>query len=443
MGKHLQTFTVETHIYANGDSGNDNNDGLTINTPVQTLQKALDLFPDRISYNSCLHLSGDFADEGTVTVKQVVDQGITFLIDGGSNTTTIAGPFTADATSTVSQLDVSGAGWTEDEYAGYWIEFTSGALLGEKRLIQYNGTELIYPVKNFSAEPDGCAFNIVAPATTFTGNTTVCVANGASGGEVLLQRLYMNVTGTQCFYTFGGLIRASHLICRTTWNPAVRFWYGAQLVLSESFRDPSTFAFNADNGIGISVVAGPVGNSYLEMHGCLGMWGEASYFNRIVLENSNLGRTSRLMRKGMRARELNIFGCRPNTSPDLGGKDLVNDSGYAPTKVTGSPRSGLTLNDSTISIDGGVEIGYHTEHGIVVDNSKVFFLGAVTGSGNTGAGLYGKNNSVVTITDGSPPTLTGTIGDVSTDETTEDATWAEIDDGLELDIAGQLNIKEV
>ena len=70
-------------------------------------------------------------------------------------------------------------------------------------------------------------------------------------------------------------------------------------------------------------------------------------------------------------------------------------------------------------------------------------FGVVGGSGNTGAGLRGNSGSNVFITDGSTPTITGTVGDISTDGTTEDATWAEIDAGTALHIAGELKAKEV
>jgi hypothetical protein len=54
---------------------------------------------------------------------------------------------------------------------------------------------------------------------------------------------------------------------------------------------------------------------------------------------------------------------------------------------------------------------------------------AVSGTGNTGAGVHAKNNSTVLIADGSPPTLTGTVGNLSFDGTTQASTWAAIDGG--------------
>jgi len=69
------------------------------------------------------------------------------------------------------------------------------------------------------------------------------------------------------------------------------------------------------------------------------------------------------------------------------------------------------------------------EHGIELKNSTLEITsGVLSGSGNTGAGVYAHSGSKVSYPSGSVPTITGTVGDIAiTDPATEDLTWAELD----------------
>jgi len=67
----------------------------------------------------------------------------------------------------------------------------------------------------------------------------------------------------------------------------------------------------------------------------------------------------------------------------------------------------------------------------------------VVGS-SSGAGVYAHSGSVVHIKDGAPPTLTGTVGDLSTDGTTQISTWAAIDAGTPVAVLAEMTLaKEV
>jgi hypothetical protein len=127
-----------------------------------------------------------------------------------------------------------------------------------------------------------------------------------------------------------------------------------------------------------------------------------------------------------------------------GSGDAVNDTGYATTKLGGGGTVGITLRGCTYWVMGdGVDISDCGSHGIEVIDSLVK-VGAIAGSGNGGAGVYAHSGSVVHIEDGSPPTITGTVGDLSTDGTTEASTWADIDAGTSVaDIAEMTMVKEV
>jgi hypothetical protein len=71
--------------------------------------------------------------------------------------------------------------------------------------------------------------------------------------------------------------------------------------------------------------------------------------------------------------------------------------------------------------------------------------GAVTGSGNTGAGVYAHSGSTVIIKNGSAPTLTGTVGNLAiSSAAAEESTWANIDAGNIISIANEMTMaKEV
>lgn len=435
-GDFVTVTAAETHVYADGTSGDDLNDGLTVGTPVKTLQKVVDLVAKYVAHNTCLHLSGVFTDQGAVRITNNREYGAYLLLDGGSGTTTVAGPFTADASSLVSQLDVSGAGWTPDDYRGYWIEFTSGVLSGEKRSIQLNGSDYIYPVKNFSAEPDGCNFNIVRPTTEINGSTSLYVETTGTG-TIHFQRFY--TSGPSFLLASFGASNSefgfSNIVMGSTSSTPIMFYYGGNLIATPNFIDPTTF--NADNsdGIGISVRSGAVRSV-----GLVAVRFDASVLDSIQCMSSNMGRANEFMHRGSRCTRLEVYDSKSTYGSLV---NIKTDSGFATTRIGGNGSGpGILLERSSVCIHSGVDISGNTGHGISLNNSMLKFSGAAAGSGNSGAGVFGKNNSIVTITDGSPPTLTGTVGDISVDGTTEVAEWSEIDAALELNIAGKLQVKE-
>jgi hypothetical protein len=107
---------------------------------------------------------------------------------------------------------------------------------------------------------------------------------------------------------------------------------------------------------------------------------------------------------------------------------------------------GITVkNGGGIAIDGGVSIYSCVSHGIEVIQGYLKMVGVVIGSGHGGAGCYAHSTSVVHITDGSPPTLTGTVGELAiSDPAEEQVTWAQLDAGIKVSIAAEnTSAKEV
>jgi hypothetical protein len=114
------------------------------------------------------------------------------------------------------------------------------------------------------------------------------------------------------------------------------------------------------------------------------------------------------------------------------------DAGYQPCLIEGATGVGLQLIKSNISIQrGSLEINNCTSHAIESINSLVKFnssgAGSVIGVGNAGAGIYAHSGSVVHIDPANPPTITGTVGDISVDGTSQISTWAGVAAGVPVD----------
>ena len=122
--------------------------------------------------------------------------------------------------------------------------------------------------------------------------------------------------------------------------------------------------------------------------------------------------------------------------------DSTPSQWYQPNIIENNNGIGLYMKNSYVSLSDTIDISNCSSHAIELDNSRIDFLGATTGSGNTGAGLYGHSGSKVLITDGSPPTLTGTVGEISSDGITEMAQWSDVDGGNEYRLANTLTVKE-
>ena len=434
----------ESHFYADGTSGDDANDGRTAGTPKKTLAAVFALIPEVIKHNTAIHLSGVFTNPGQNYFTRVFLDFPTLVIDGGDSLVQVAGPFTTTGASTTT-LVVSGAGWTPDQYSGYVVEITSGAQSGKLVTVQGHTTDTITPCKNWSSSPGvGETFRIVKPATELVGSTLSSLSlSGCSGfGYIRVQRLslsgalmYLEVNSSTVLVYVGCLVDLatySKQSIRTNKTQTFAFVAGT--------LNPDTFAALSDNVAGVGVITDGV-----FLRETLGSSVQGSFVKRIDIQSGVIGAPYFAFARGARVNYANIADSRDSLSglDPATSASVENTSGYATTKFNNSSGVGLRLVNSNLSVKSG-DFSNNASHGIELVNSSIKMIGAVVGTGNGGAGVYAHDNSIVTIKDGSPPTLTGTVGDCSTDGTTERTTWAEVDaDSPITDLYESTTIKEV
>jgi len=169
----LSVTTAVLNIYVHAQNGNDNNDGLTSNTPKLTIQAGIDLVPTLIEHNTYVHLYGTFTDEGTINViGRHLGPGVIFVIGGDDDYTSLhSGTATGGSTSTVVKATL---GATVDEYAGYYVRMTSGLASGERRQIFSNTATTLTVHRNWTggAVANTDTFVIERPTTTLTSSAS-------------------------------------------------------------------------------------------------------------------------------------------------------------------------------------------------------------------------------------------------------------------------------
>jgi hypothetical protein len=435
--------TAELHLYADGTSGSDANDGLTVGTPKKTLAAVVALVPSMLMHNVYVHLTGTFVQTSHVIVSDVVSgtnvaTGATnvrkILLLGQWDTWTDVGGGTKTATgSSVSSLVVAGAGWVVDAYAGYMVKVLTGAAVGQVRMIQGNTADTITPVKNFSVDPGvGATFDIVRPATEITdGGVGYGVRFIRCNVQTVVGRLYLSGKMSLTFTGIGAGARIENVVSNSTASAPLGMYRSGggeySFTASSSTKDDGT-SDSTTVPSGVSVLAG-TGVTFNTVSGS-GFYCDALVskipvnVDASVIYYAGFGYGSRLMAG------LSIENSHAAVSP---GNKIVLDSstGAATTKVSNSSGIGVSISSCRRMDIGDVDISGCASHGIAIANSmvKLSASGATTGTGNTGAGVYAHSGSVVHTKSGTPPTITGTVGDLSTDGTTQASTWAAIEAG--------------
>ncbi len=148
----------EMHIYVDPVNGSDGNKGLSSSEPVKSLNVGIGMVPDIIKHDVFVHLAA-----GTYTPVDISD-----FVWAGGNLVIVGDEYnvihtdTADSGSTASSI--VGTGFTENEYIGYSIEFTSGTLKGQRRTLSRNTTTSLVPLHPFSGAPStGDDYRIFIP----------------------------------------------------------------------------------------------------------------------------------------------------------------------------------------------------------------------------------------------------------------------------------------
>lgn len=419
----------ESHFYADGTSGDDANDGLSVGTPKKTLAAVSALVPYEIRHNSAVHLSGVFAAPDRLGIKSVIGSNLYLVIDGGSALTVIddntGSNYTATAASTLEVTDTA-ASWAVDALAGYWVKVLTGPAAGQIRLVRTNTADTFTTAIGFTTSPTiGATFAFYRPSTEIAGTATNAVDVCATGnGYLHIQRLYLSGASSyiNCIDCDNLFLQA--IVSDSTFasNASIWLWYNRLVNMAGlGLRDPSTFAFE-----------GTVQRTGISQRALTGRL-MAQYANIITLGNSYIRRAQI---------DHTVFSCYSGTR--FHGKPLLMENIYSSfflydfsyssaCLIDGSDGVGIQIKNSYFSIPSTSNkdpiIQNCASHGIDLDHSSAKIEKAIAGTGNTGAGVYAHTHSALRIKSGVTPTITGTAGDLSTDGTTEASTWAAVAGG--------------
>ena len=416
------TVTTKTlQVYANGSTGNDTNDGLTVGTPKLTLGAVFALVPDIVKHNVCVNLAGTLTDWGAITLSRTALAWL--FVDGGTNTTTLAGPYTADIHETYS-IGLTTAGWTANAYRGYSVKVTSGACNGEIRTIQSHTTTTITPTQNFSTDPGAATFVIVRPTTTLSASSTesgLTISNlGDSVGQITVQNIYLTGSKAQLSaYNSCGEVAFANVVSDSTKQPPIVANWLNLLLFSSNVYDSSTFALNTLYHTGVTVRGNWSTSLTASVYHVQDFYVYGGLLN--CLDCNSCG--SVFMTQGWKISGMYLW---HNLRVAL-----MSASGFAKGEASGcSNAAGLQIRRSFVTIYDYVNISSNGAQGMVVDLGSIVQIytatAALSGSGNVGWGVLCDYDATVLYYNTITPTLTGAGGEVYTATGAGTATWAQI-----------------
>jgi len=429
------------HAYADSTRPDDSGDGLTLATAKKTIEAAVAILPDTAFDHVVLHLSGQFTLDSYLLIGLNINgNNKRFVIDGGSAVDVVAGPHTATSGTTTSVTDTT-KNWDINEYQGYAIEILDGAAAGYICTIQSN-TENTIVVGREWPMPGTPQYRIIRPATTITrvGSARWLYYTGKSVFRINFQRL--RFIGQFWIGTLSGAAVASYVEFSDVVMDGIGDSRGfackdvSSCILGYVVRDPenpdSSLAATIDRrGVsfrGTSATYGIVANCRIYINGPSVL--------PCIFSTANPG-TEVYIASGVLLKKLELFRavCTLGYNPTLGTISLI----------TGSDDFGIEAKDSRITVSViDTNISNSSSHGIKLDNSTLEFIDAkLIGSGNDGAGVYAINGSAILAKDGQESTLTGTVGDISVDGTSELMAWADVASGITANVIGEISVKEV
>lgn len=387
-----------------------------------------DYYPDIANHHIVCNLRGAFSESlvpfGTLGRAGAGASGFRLIFDGGDDVTEIL----AERTSTSAAAGIirdQTLSITANQYKGYWVEFTSGTHVGKQYAIASHTADGVFTLLRANITPTtGDKFRIVAPATTISSGSWQFIPAGYS--QIVLQRF--RVTGSASLLTIstGSTFQISGVVYESSaqWTVVARNFVAAGNPL-----DPTNPA--------ASLTTKELGLSHLGS-------------GALSIENTNSAQFVSVISKAA----ININGCDSVTGSrgsHYGGDVTVRRSRATSFLTTaGYPTTtfdvgGLILEAGTdFTMGAGIALNNNPSHAIEVESSKFKFDGVVVGSGNVGAGLYAKKFANIEITNGSTPTLTGTVGDFTFNGTTQSGLWSTVDSGVTFSDPVNFNlIKEV
>jgi hypothetical protein len=423
--------TEELTLWVDGTSGDDENDGLTEDTALKTLEAAWAFVPFLLLHKVTLNLRGAISGSGNLflggrflgadfdigtTSNLVVDGGTDEQIhddNGGANYTATSG----------SATSIGDTGSGIGSLKGYVIEVLTGAAAGDKRLgVIATDADTLVPHKDFSAVIGvGDTFRFVKPATTISGYSSV-EFGGFSGRHALaITNLFFSGTGFILRPAGGITISVGGCLIDKAAADALSIdtaAIGSMLLWSLT----SILYGGSASSYGVAL---PAGGINVKQAGSMLLW--ECFADTLTAEQAAM-----TCNRGTQFADGALVGGRSSdqTTAELNNRFFLHTAGYAPTGSDGASGAGLrVMGGSRISIGAGCSFANAGSHGIEVDEgSQVELDGAVAGAGNTASGVYIHNKASLLIDGAAAPTITGNSGtvDLSFDGSTQKAAWATV-----------------
>ena len=417
--------TAVQNIYLDLTAGSDANDGLTVLTPKLTWQAAFDLLKDIHKANACLNVVGVSAAAGSAYCTVNVRKGFVVLVDGGSAKTVVPAAggvsFVADI-GTSSSVGKVGAGWAVNGLKGALVEITGpvgNSLIGQTRMIHSNTADTITPSRNWSTTALNAEFRIVRPATTVNGSQNHVFRN-IGEGLLQVQNIHFGATSQPSVQRSPGLVTFSHVTLAQTHaaspiGPYAFYVYESAFVnFDRSLIDPVTFATKnalTDSQAGVGQMSG---NGWVYFRGCQGgIYCTATVLKTLRIAKVNYGHIF----QGTNIESYGIIDSWHVTGTQL---TVLNSvvGGYAITQFGGhATKAPLLIYHSALGVGDGCKLipALATAiHGVEMIAGD-FRAEAIVGSGFAGLGVFAPGKSTILTKAGSPPTLTGALGDFGFD----------------------------
>jgi len=373
--------------------------------PFLTIQAAIDALPSNLIKTHIVTVNvgaGTFAGFQVIgfSVRSTTSVFTPFLIQGTRQTATPAiGPSSGVATGGGGRtLVLTGAGWTVDDLVGRYVRITAGAGAGQILLIAKNTTDTIYfstiPSPAFAA---GSTFVIEDLATIISSSSSYSSASvvitRCTGGRVLIQDLKV-ASASSISFLLSESMRSGFIRC------VASYVTGASIGFNFNQIDMTT--------ISNCGAVGPFGTGF-QYQGII--YAVVSGFLAYNCSTGiNLSAISWFFSSSSYLRNCSTGLAASNAEPQLIGYMFEACS------------QGLSLEQVSSALLVNSVFDNCTSKNMSLRMANLIIRGTLTGTGSTGFGMNAKGaGNVVSLE--STPTVSGTLGGVTVDGTT-DFTWA-------------------
>ncbi|NIQ92433.1 MAG: hypothetical protein GWN93_27010 [Deltaproteobacteria bacterium] len=411
--------------YVNCSTGSDTTGDGSVGNPYATIGKALSFVPYEVTEKYQILVANGTCNESFDSIEHVYSPSGQLTIDGYQDAVNYAGPFTVTTANTLGVLsgtaiDVSGAGWTTDDFYGKFIKLTTGASAGTVYPIYTNDSDTIVTNAYFTAVSGGDQFYVVQPGITvnltapillnssapssyyashfgvsnvlfdYTGTNPIVIAGD---GPVLFPVVIFRKNSGQALEIQGGNINSSPLFDSSGFtNSNYAAGYKSGSVVQIGTAVPSTASdivrVSTDGGVNTGVNMGYfVARNGVNITARSGIV-QFSQVDHVIVDHSSYGNV--------------IFS-------------------YINTK-TGYTNPGIRLDDFSVAEIEGVYFGNSAVESIRGEDGVRTFLDNVSGvTGPTYGMRLRDTNDLLIGSNG--VTLTGTSGDVFIEEFSKVVSW--------------------